>query len=61
MAKAKMPHPGHDEHLCYLVNVGHPQQSLEEYKALVRDGKYFCDKCGRVAAEEKNLCSPQKL
>ncbi len=61
MAEAQMPHPGHDKHLCYLNNLGLQISNTEEYKALVRDGKFLCKICGRVAAREKNLCKPVEL
>ena len=61
MTKAKMPHPGHDKHLCYLNNLGFQISNPKEYKALVKDGQSFCRNCGRVAANEKNLCKPVKL
>jgi len=61
MAEVKMPHPGHEDHLCLLQNVGYLKTNLEEYKKLVKDGKYFCKNCGRVAVKEKNLCAPEKL
>ncbi len=61
MAKAKMPHPGHDKHLCYLSNLGFQISNPKEYKALVKDGKFLCKNCGRVAASEKNLCKSLKL
>ncbi len=61
MAKPKMPHPGHDKHLCYLNNLGYQVSNPDEYRQLVRDGKSFCKACGRVAANEKNLCKPVKL
>jgi len=61
MAKAKMPHPGHDKHLCYLNNLGFQVSFPKEYKALVRNGKFVCKVCGRVAAKETNLCKPVKL
>ena len=68
--KEKMPHPGHDEHLCYLENIGYlrSQELLEmgidrkdEFKKLVRKAKFICRKCGRAAAHQKNLCEPEKL
>ena len=37
MAKEKMPHPGHNKHLCYLNNIGMQLSSPAEYKALVKD------------------------
>jgi len=61
MAGAKMPHPGHDKHLCYLNNIGYQISNPKEYKALVKGGKFVCRVCGRVAASEKNLCKPVKL
>jgi len=61
MAKAEMPHPGHGKHLCYLNNLGFQISNPKEYKALVRNAKFLCMVCGRVAASEKNLCKPVKL
>jgi len=68
--KVKMPHPGHEGHLCYLENIGYlrSQELLEigvdrkeEFKRLVRRPKFFCRKCGRAASSEGNLCEPEKL
>lgn len=54
-----MPHLGHGDHLCHLVeDMG---ISINEYKALVKNPKFLCKKCGRVAAKEENLCEPVKL
>ena len=61
MTEHQMPHPGHDKHLCYLVNLGFQVSNPEEYKPLVKDGKFFCKGCGRVAAGEKSLCKPVEL
>ena len=61
MAKIEMPHPGHDKHLCYLNNLGFQISNPKEYKQLVRDAKFLCKICGRVAAEAKNLCKPVDL
>lgn len=61
MAKAKMPHAGHGKHLCYLVNMGFQQSNTGEYKGLVRDPRYVCKNCGRVASKKENLCKPVKL
>jgi len=55
----EMPHLGHSKHLCNLVEVlGIP---IDEYKPLVRNAKFLCKRCGRVAAKEENLCEPIKL
>ena len=59
--KAKMPHDWHEMHLCYLANLGYHLQNSQEFKELVREGKYMCKNCGRVAAEKENLCKPVKL
>ena len=61
MAKAKMPHPGHGKHLCYLNNLGFQISNEKEYKQLVKNPEFLCKNCGRVAANEKNLCKPVKL
>ncbi len=60
MAEIKMPHPAHEEHLCLLQNVGYLTSNPEEYKRLVREGKYVCKDCGRVATNEKNPFAPEK-
>ena len=61
MAKAKMLHPGHEKHLCYLNNIGYQFTNPADYKSLVKNGKYVCKICGRVAAREASLCKPVKL
>jgi hypothetical protein len=66
----KMPHPDHEEHLCFLENIGYLRSPellemgvdrKEEFKRLVRNPRFFCKKCGRGAAFEKNLCEPERL
>lgn len=61
MADAQMPHPGHDKHLCYLNNLGFQISNEDDYKELVKNAKFMCKICGRVAAEDKNLCKPVAL
>jgi len=61
MAEIKMPHPEHEAHLCLLQTVGYLKTNLNDFKKLVKDGKFICKGCGRVAANEKNLCAPEKL
>ena len=61
MAKAKMPHFGHDKHLCYLTNMNFHIANPKEYKKLLKDAKFVCKVCGRAAASDKNLCTPVKI
>ncbi|MFQ5978868.1 MAG: hypothetical protein ACE5OZ_12135 [Candidatus Heimdallarchaeota archaeon] len=44
--------------LCDIAEEG---KIDDEYKELVRDGKFVCTSCGRVAAKGKNLCNPTSL
>ncbi len=53
------PHIGHAGHLCELAE--HGQVSLEQIKALVKDPKFICRKCGRVANRAESLCEPVPL
>jgi hypothetical protein len=61
MENVKMPHKGHDEHLCYLANLGFMIESPQEYRTLVKDAQYICKQCGRAAKSAANLCKPIKL
>ena len=61
MSDNNIPHPGHDKHLCYLNNLRFQDSNPEEYKKLLKDAAYFCQNCGRAAANSKNLCKPVKL
>jgi hypothetical protein len=53
------PHIGHQQHLCYMCESG--GCTLEQVKALVKDAKFVCKKCGRAAVHEENLCEPVPL
>ncbi len=57
----KMPHPGHEQHLCHLVENGLLKNKPEEFIPLVKNGKFMCSGCGRIAASPDNLCAPQEL
>jgi len=61
MVEIKMPHDGHEKHLCFMENVGYIQKNFDEYKRLVKNGKYICVICGRVAEKAENLCGPERL
>lgn len=56
-AALKVPHEGHERHLCELRN----NMTQEQYKRLIRDAQYFCQHCGRSAASSENLCFPEKI
>ena len=61
MESTKMMQVGHDEHLCYLANLGFLEESPQNYVKLVRDANYMCKHCGRVADYPDNLCNPTRL
>jgi hypothetical protein len=61
MEKPVMPCPMHDEHLCYLINMGYIEKSLNDYKKLVKDAEFVCKKCGRSANSVESLCQPVKI
>lgn len=54
-----VPHIGHSSHLCEMVERG--ELTLEQIKSLVRNAKFICRRCGRVAAKEANLCEPKPI
>jgi hypothetical protein len=55
-AALKVPHEGHERHLCELRK----DMTREQYKSLIRNAQYFCQHCGRSAASSENLCFPEK-
>jgi hypothetical protein len=61
MAERPMPHDNHENHLCYLDNIGYVQSMPDAYKELVRNGRFWCRACGRVAGDRANLCAAEKL
>ena len=58
MKKSPLPHSGHNKHLCYLNNLGFQISSPKQYRDLVKDARYLCKICGRVANSPTNLCKP---
>jgi len=56
-AALNVPHEGHDQHLCELRK----RMTLDQYRNLIREAKYFCQHCGRSAAKSENLCFPEKI
>jgi hypothetical protein len=47
--------------LCSLFKDGCLKETPKKYKALLRNARYVCKKCGRAAASSENLCKPSKL
>ena len=52
------PHEDHIYHLCSKIAAG---VTLDEIKDIVKNGKFVCSKCGRVAANAINICDPVPL
>lgn len=61
MSEKKMPHTQHEKHLCYLNNLEFQKRFPDEYIAIVKNSKYYCEKCGRTANDAENLCKPLEL
>ena len=61
MSNENMPHPGHDKHMCYLNNLRYQETNPDDFKSLIKGAAYYCENCGRAAADSKNLCKPKKL
>lgn len=47
----------HSGHLCVLVS----EKQFDKIKSLVREPRYICFNCGRVADDKSNLCNPMPL
>jgi hypothetical protein len=61
MPKINFPHAGHENHLCYLHNLGLLEADLDHYKDLVQGAQFICKMCGRAAKNADSLCKPEKL
>jgi rubrerythrin len=51
----------HTQHLCYIISQGFNLSDEAEYKALIKDPKFKCQKCGRSAKSENSLCKSVEL
>ena len=47
--------------LCGLVKKGYHKDHPKKYKSLLKNSNYMCRKCGRAAADKKNLCKPEEI
>jgi hypothetical protein len=61
MKKLKIPHAMHDDHLCYLVNMGYLESNFNDYAELIKDPKFICKRCGRGSDSKDNICQPKKI
>ena len=48
----------HQQHLCRLYESQLHKSDPQHYAHLVKDPKFVCKSCGRVAAAKENLCEP---
>ena len=51
----------HSEHLCYIISQGFHLSDVQQYNVLVEEPEYRCDRCGRTAKRDANLCVPVSL
>ncbi|MCP4614183.1 MAG: ferritin family protein [Planctomycetes bacterium] len=59
-SKPECESSSHTQHLCYMVSQGFNLSDEAEYQALVTEPQFKCQKCGRLAKSEINLCKPVK-
>ncbi len=50
-----------DKKFCKLTKKKYLKTNLKEYMELVKNPKFVCLKCGRVANDKKFLCKPVEL
>ena len=51
----------HTDHLCYMISQGFHLSDEQEFRALVDQPEYKCNRCGRTAKSSDNLCMPAPL
>ncbi len=47
--------------MCDLTKGGVKKGDRKAFVKAVTDAAYFCEKCGRVASDKKQLCKPQRI
>lgn len=50
-----------DKPLCKLVKKDVLKDDYKKYLEIVKNPKYICTKCGRVASKKKFLCKAEKI
>jgi hypothetical protein len=61
MKDLKIPHAMHDDHLCYLINMGYLDSNFKDYAELIKNPKFVCKRCGRGSDSKENICQPKKI
>jgi hypothetical protein len=51
----------HTHHLCYMVSQGLHLEDGDFFQTLTKAPQFNCERCGRVAHSEQNLCKPVRL
>jgi len=49
------------ERLCLAREIDNSKSNPQRFKKLLKEPKYMCRECGRVAANDYNLCYPKPL
>ena len=49
----------HSDHVCQLIVDNN--KNLEKIKEVVKNSKFICFNCARVAENEGNLCNPMPI
>lgn len=47
--------------MCKLASDKLQKDDPKKFKSLVKDAKFYCQGCGRVAVKSSHLCKPEKL
>lgn len=50
-----------EQKLCFMGDLNKEKGTLENYKKLVKEPRFICTGCGRTAASDSSLCSPQRM
>ncbi len=51
----------YNQHLCFIISQGFHLTDEQEYKALIEEANYTCERCHRTAKSDLNLCVPVPL
>ncbi len=50
-----------EQKLCFMGDLNKEKGTLENYKKLVKEPRFICTGCGRTAASDSSLCSPERM